>query len=123
MRKRILLVVAATASALAVGAALPPVQAEVGPVPAVTERAEAQSKAGGGGARAEDVGGNAAQLLQGWIGPLLLIFIGVLACVALFTRNVGMAFSVAIIGLIAGLFIFAPESAESLFRDIYDAIV
>lgn len=125
MKRRIGLAVTSTAAALMLGAALPAAPAGVGEAPpAITGEAEAQAgpKGGSGGSRAENVGGNAADLLQGWIAPLLLIFIGVLAFVALFTRNVGMAVSATVIGLIAGLFIFSPDSAETTFRNIYDAI-
>ena len=125
MKRRIGVAVGATVAMLVLGAALPAAPGHVGPaLPAVAEEAEAQAdaKGGSGGSRAENVGGNAADLLQGWIGPLLLIFIGVLAFVALFTRNVGMAVSAMMIGLISGLFIFAPDSAETTFKNIYDAI-
>lgn len=86
------------------------------------EAGQAGPKGGSGGSRAEQAGENAAELLQGWLGPLLLILIGALAVVALLQRNVGMAVSVAMIGLIGGLFIFSPGDAEALFKGIYDAL-
>lgn len=125
MKRTIRLAAAATALVLLIGAAAPAVGGPTSSVvPFVAEEAAAQAgpKGGSGGSRTENVGGNAAELLQGWIGPLLLIFIGILAFAALISRNVGMAVSVTIIGLIAGLFVFSPESAEDLFTGIYDAV-
>ena len=50
------------------------------------------------------------------------MLVGVVAIGAFMQRNAGLAISVAIVGLVAGLFIFAPASAESAYRDIYRTI-
>ena len=75
-----------------------------------------------GGASVERAGDNAADLISTVVGPVLLVLIGVVAVGAFLQRNVGIAVSAAITGLIAGLFIFDPGAAESAFKSVYDAI-
>jgi membrane associated rhomboid family serine protease len=75
-----------------------------------------------GGDSVERAGDNAADLISTVVGPVLLVLIGVVAVGAFLQRNVGIAVSAAITGLIAGLFIFDPGAAESAFKGIYDAI-
>lgn len=80
----------------------------------------AAQKSGGSGV--EQAGDNAADLIANVVGPILLVLIGVVAVGAFLQRNVGIAISAALIGLIAGLFIFDPGAAESAFKGVYDAI-
>jgi hypothetical protein len=84
--------------------------------------AAAEAAPSSGASSAKRAGDKSADLIRGWVGPLLIALIGVFALVALAKREVGMAVSAALIGLIAGFFVFAPESVETLFKGIYDAI-
>ena len=106
------------ATALPLALAVPAVGPE-GPVGFGVEQAQAQKAGGGNVSRA---GENAADLITGLVGPVLIVLIGVVAIGAFMQRNTGLAISAAIVGLIAGLFIFAPGSAENAYRDIYRAI-
>jgi membrane associated rhomboid family serine protease len=90
-----------------------------GPVGFGVERAQAQKADGGNVSRA---GQNAANLITDLVGPVLIVLIGVVSIGAFMQRNAGLAMTAAIVGLIAGLFIFAPGSAENAYRDIYRAI-
>ena len=110
---------AMTVVALLLALAGPSVGAE-GPVGFATEQAQAQKADGGNVSRAGD---NAADLITGLVGPVLIVLIGVVAIGAFMQRNTGLAISAAIVGMIAGLFIFAPGSAEDAFRDIYRTIL
>jgi hypothetical protein len=82
----------------------------------------AHAQKGGGGGGVEQAGDNAADLISDLVGPLLLVLIGVVAIGAFIQRNVGLAISATLVGLVAGLFIFDPGSAESAFKDVYDAV-
>jgi len=82
--------------------------------------ADAQKGSGGGGV--EQAGDNAADLISNLVGPMLIVLIGVVAVGAFIQRNVGLAISATLVGLIAGLFIFEPNAAESAFKDVYEAI-
>ncbi len=82
----------------------------------------AQAQKGGGGGAVERAGDNAADLISDLVGPLLIVLIGVVAIGAFIQRNVGLAVSATLVGLIAGLFIFDPGAAESTFKDVYEAI-
>ena len=84
------------------------------------ESAHAQKSDGGNVSRAGD---NAADLITDLVGPVLIALIGVVAIGAFMQRNTGLAISAAIVGMIAGLFIFAPGTAEDAFRDVYRAIL
>lgn len=76
----------------------------------------------GGGGGVEQAGDNAADLISDLVGPLLLVLIGVVAIGAFVQRNAGLAISATVVGLLAGLFIFDPGSAESAFKDVYEAV-
>ncbi|MEJ7802173.1 MAG: hypothetical protein WKH68_02210 [Candidatus Limnocylindria bacterium] len=82
----------------------------------------APAQKGGGGGGVEQAGDNAADLISDLVGPLLLVLIGVVAIGAFIQRNAGLAISATVVGLVAGLFIFDPGSAESAFKDVYDAV-
>ncbi len=82
----------------------------------------ATAQKGGGGGGVEQAGDNAADLISSLVGPLLIVLIGVVAVGAFVQRNVGLAISATVVGLIAGLFIFDPGSAESAFKDIYQTV-
>lgn len=109
----------AAIAAIAVLIALGPGAVAEGPAGLGVERAEAQKSGGGDVSRA---GENAADLITELVGPVLIVLIGVVAIGAFMQRNTGLAITAAIVGLIAGLFIFAPGSAENAYRDIYRAI-
>ncbi|HXF00084.1 MAG TPA: hypothetical protein VN458_07040 [Solirubrobacterales bacterium] len=96
-----------------------PVVGTVGPLGFGVQRAQAQKAGGGSVSRAGD---NAADLITEIVGPVLIVLIGVVGIGAFMQRNTGLAISAALVGLIAGLFIFAPGSAEDAYRDIYKAI-
>lgn len=108
--------IAATALLLALAA---PAVGPEGVVGLGIERAEAQKAGDGSVSRAGD---NAADLIREIVGPVLIVLIGVVGIGAFMQRNTGLAMTAAIVGLIAGLFIFAPGSAEDAYRDIYRAI-
>jgi len=82
----------------------------------------ASAQKGGGGGGVEQAGDNAADLISNLVGPLLIVLIGVVAIGAFVQRNVGLAISATLVGLIAGLFIFDPGTAESAFKDVYEAV-
>lgn len=124
MNKTIAASVLALALAMALSLAAPAASVLVGGAVGVevgTAAAEAAPRASGASS-AKRAGDKSADLIRGWVGPLLIALIGVFALVALAKREVGMAVSAALIGLIAGFFVFAPESVETLFKGIYDAI-
>lgn len=98
------------------GAAFTLVQVLLAPALAAAQRK------GKAGSSIERAGENAADLLSGIVGPVLIVMIGVIAVSALVRREVGMAVSAAIVGLIGGLFVFAPDQAEAAFLGIYKAI-
>ncbi len=75
-----------------------------------------------GGGKVSHAGQRLADLLAGWLGPLLLVLVGAVGIAAFLQRNIAMAVSAVVAGLIAGLFIFDPHGAESAFRGIYQAI-
>jgi len=79
-----------------------------------------QKSSGGGGV--QQAGGNAADLISNLVGPMLIVLIGVVAVGAFIQRNVGLAISATLVGMVAGLFIFDPSAAESAFKDVYEAI-
>ena len=111
-------IAAIAATALLLALAGPAVGPER-PVGFGVERAEAQKAGGGSVSRAGD---NAADLIREIVGPVLIVLIGVVGIGAFMQRNTGLAITAAIVGLIAGLFIFAPGSAEDAYRDVYRAI-
>lgn len=90
-------------------------------VAALAPSAAIAQKAGRGGG-VERAGDNAADLISDLVGPVLIVLIGVVAVGAFVQRNVGLAVSATLVGLIAGLFIFDPGAAEATFKDVYEAI-
>jgi hypothetical protein len=121
MKKRIAEVAGIAGVALAVAAAAPAVDAgaPVGVPVASIEQAAAQK---GGDGSASRVGERTANLLESILVPVMIVLIGAFALVALAKREVGMAVSVIAIGLLAGLFLLAPEQVESTFKSIYSSI-
>jgi hypothetical protein len=75
-----------------------------------------------GSGSVKKAGDNAADLLSGLVGPLLIVGIGVVGVVAFVTRNVGLLIGAVACGLVAGLFVFAPDSAEDAFNGVYKAV-
>jgi len=99
-----------------------PAQSEVPALSGGIESASAQKSNQKSGGQAEQVGENAADLFSGWLAPLLFVAIGAFAFVALIKREVGLAVSGTLVGLVAGLFLLAPDAAERTFTGIYDRI-
>jgi hypothetical protein len=122
MRKRIAAVIGIAAVSLAGAAAAPATGSHpvAGPSPLVSvEKAAAQK---GGEGNASKVGERTARLVESVLVPVMIVLIGAFALVALGRREVGMAVSVIAIGLIAGLFLLAPERVETTFKSIYTSI-
>lgn len=90
--------------------------------PAFAHAQKGSGDSGGSGAQAERVGENAADLASDILVPILIVAVGAIALVALMRREVGMAISVALIGLIAGWFLMAPDSVERVFKGVYERI-
>lgn len=96
-----------------------PAASTVGAIAVGPEAAHAQKQGGGQVSRA---GENAADLITDIVGPFLIVMIGVTAVGAFVQRNTGLAITATLVGLVAGLFIFAPDAAENAYRDIYRLI-
>jgi hypothetical protein len=122
MKKRIAAVLGIAAVSLLVVAAAPAPDAEV-PVGAhLVSIDSAAAQKGGRDGSASRVGERTANLLESVLVPVMIVLIGAFALVALARREVGMAVSVIGIGLIAGLFLLAPEQVETTFKSIYTSI-
>jgi hypothetical protein len=120
MRKRIAAVIGIAAVSLAVASAAPAADAPT--VTPLVSIGKAAAQKGGGNGSASRVGERTARLLESVLVPVMIVLIGAFALVALARREVGMAVSVIGIGLIAGLFLLAPEQVESTFKSIYASI-
>ena len=81
-----------------------------------------EAAAQGGGGRVERLGDNTADLFSEILGPIVIILVAVVGLYAFMKREVGIAVSAAAIALFLGLFIFAPESAESLIKGFWQKI-
>ena len=75
-----------------------------------------------GGGNISKAGDNASDLVTSIVGPLLIVAIGCVAVVAFMSRNMGMAVGAVACGLVAGLFVFEPSSAQDAFQGVYKAI-
>jgi hypothetical protein len=121
MKKRIAAVIGIAVVALAVAAAAPAVDARAPTgIPVVSIDSAAAQKGGDGSA--SKVGERTANLLESILVPVMIVLIGAFALIALAKREVGMAVSVIAIGLIAGLFLLAPEQVETTFKSVYTSI-
>jgi hypothetical protein len=89
---------------------------------ALTLPASAAAQRLGGSGKVSHAGQRLADLIAGWLGPLLLVLVGGVGIAAFLQRNIAIAVSAVVAGLIAGLFIFDPHGAESAFKGIYQAI-
>lgn len=105
MRRRTRSVVMAAAAPLAVLAAF-------------AQQAAAQS----GGGRVERLGDKTADLFSDILGPIVIVLVAVVGLYAFMKREIGIAVTAAAIALFLGLFIFAPESAESLIKGFWQKI-
>jgi hypothetical protein len=81
--------------------------------------AHAAVKSGG---RVSRLGDNTAHLVSGIVGPILLVAIGAIAFVAMVRREAGLAIAAIGVGMLAGLFIYAPDTAQQTFQGIYQAL-
>lgn len=117
MKRTLALVVVAVIGLSVVSAALP-----VGGVDGGPELAQAQKPGGGGGNKAERSGENLAELISDIVGPVLIVLVGVIGLLAFAQRSMAMVVTALIVGLVTGLFILQPESAESVFQSVYRTI-
>jgi hypothetical protein len=83
--------------------------------------AEAAAQGRGGG-RVERLGENTADLLAEILGPVLIILVAVAGLYAFIKREIGIAVTAAAIAVFLGLFVFAPETAESLIKGFWQQI-
>jgi hypothetical protein len=106
--------IAATGVLAFVGlAATPAVSTESG-VSVGVEQAAAQN--------VKKAGDNTADLIGGILGPLLLVLIGAVAIYAFIKREMGIMLGAILAGLVAGLFIFEPKTAEDVITGAWKAI-
>ena len=85
----------------------------------------AQAAYGGvkSGGEVSRLGDNTANLVSGIVGPVLLVAIGAIAFIAMVRREAGLAIAAIGVGLLAGLFIYAPDTAQQTFQGIYQALL
>lgn len=91
-------------------------------VAALTLPSEVLAAGAKGGGNIQQAGDNASDLVTTIVGPLLIVGIGCVAVVAYMTRNIGMAVGAVACGLVAGLFVFEPSSAQDAFQGVYKAV-
>ncbi len=78
---------------------------------------------GGGGGQATQAGQKAAQLLQGWLAPLLFIGTAIGIGAAAVQRNAGLAVVTIVLALVIGAFVLVPNQMETMFRSIYQFVL
>ena len=88
---------------------------------ALTEAQAAYAGVKSGG-QVQRLGDNTANLVSSIIGPVLLVAIGAIAFIAMIRREAGLAIAAIGVGLLAGLFIYTPETAQQTFQGIYQAL-
>lgn len=72
--------------------------------------------------RVERLGENAADLFSDVLGPLIIVLVAATGVYAFVKREIGIAVTAAAIAVFLGLFVFAPESAESLIKGFWEQI-
>lgn len=77
---------------------------------------------GRGGGRVERLGENTADLFAEILGPVIIILVAVAGLYAFMKREIGIAVTAAAIAMFLGLFVFAPETAESLIKGFWQRI-
>jgi hypothetical protein len=85
---------------------------------ALAQQAAAQS----GGGKVERLGDKTADLFSDILGPVIIVLVALVGLVAFLKREIGVAVTAAAIALFLGLFVFAPESAESLIKGFWQKI-
>ncbi|GIK77728.1 MAG: hypothetical protein BroJett022_14180 [Actinomycetes bacterium] len=83
--------------------------------------AEAQAQGRGGG-RVERLGEKTADLFAGILGPVIIVLVAIAGLYAFMKREIGVAVTAAAIAVFLGLFVFAPETAESLIKGFWQRI-
>jgi hypothetical protein len=73
-------------------------------------------------ANAKGLGQHVANLLSGWLGPVIIVFAGGLCVFGLMKREMGILVTGVVGALVAGFFVFDPNQAEQTFKGIYNAI-
>jgi hypothetical protein len=102
MRQRAALLYAATSCALLAAALAPP-----------------GAGAARGGGDVSRLGDHTAQLLQEILGPIIIAMVAVVGLVAFLRREIGLAFTAAMIALFLGLFVFAPHTAQNIIEGFW----
>jgi len=74
------------------------------------------------GGQVSRIGDNTANLVSNIVGPILLVSIGAAAFIAMVRREAGLAVAAIGVGMLAGLFIYAPGTAQQAFQGIYQAL-
>lgn len=115
MRQRIAMLIASALIAFGGLAAAPAGSPEQGG--AALERAEAASAG-----QVKKAGDNAAELVTGWLVPVLFVMVGFFTLVALAQRSLAMALVPVLGGLLAGFFLIDPQGAQDAMEGIYSAI-
>jgi hypothetical protein len=85
---------------------------------ALAQQAAAQS----GGGRVERLGDKTADLFSDILGPIVIVLVAVVGLYAFMKREIGIAVTAAAIAIFLGLFIFAPDTAESLIKGFWQKI-
>ena len=83
--------------------------------------AEAQAQGRGGG-RVDRLGEKTADLFAEILGPVIIVLVAVAGLYAFMKREIGIAVTAAAIAIFLGLFVFAPETAESLIKGFWQRI-
>jgi hypothetical protein len=71
-----------------------------------------------GGGNVAKAGDRLGTLLSGWAVPVLTVIAGCLLIAALASRNIGGAVGIVVITLLGLIFLTAPESIQSLAKNI-----
>lgn len=83
--------------------------------------AEAEAQRRGGG-RVDRLGEKTADLFAEILGPVIIVLVAVVGLYAFMKREIGIAVTAAAIAIFLGLFVFAPETAESLIKGFWQRI-
>lgn len=67
-------------------------------------------------------GDKAAELISGWVVPVLFAIVGVFTLIAMQQRSLGPGLVAILGGLLAGFFLIDPKGAQSMFEGIYSTI-
>lgn len=74
------------------------------------------------GGRVSRLGERTADLLSDVLGPIVIVMVAVAGLYAFIRREIAVAVSAAMIALFLGLFVFAPQTAQSLIEGFWRQI-